>query len=70
MQIMCCKDSNRRDSEANLAFPRVTAQTIVSYNGHVVDYLTERLVGTWYSANDLAIFSSDVHQHGSEPQRR
>jgi hypothetical protein len=27
------------------------------YNGYAVDYLTELLVGPWYSANDLSMFN-------------
>jgi hypothetical protein len=28
------------------------------YNGYAVDYLSERLVGPWYSANDMALFTT------------
>ena len=28
------------------------------YNGYAVDYLSERLVGPWYSANDMAMFTT------------
>ena len=28
------------------------------YNGYAVDYLTEQLVGPWYSANDIALFTT------------
>ena len=28
------------------------------YNGYAVDYVSEKLVGPWYSANDLAIFTT------------
>ena len=28
------------------------------YNGYAVDYISEKLVGPWYSANDLAIFTT------------
>ena len=28
------------------------------YNGYAVDYVSEKLVGPWYSANDLAVFTT------------
>ena len=28
------------------------------YNGYAVDYLSEQLVGPWYSANDIALFTT------------